>query len=80
MSTRNKYQCREADCNSSFSRKWNLIRHQQRYHQEVYSESCILCQKVFTENKRLQEHLIVDHGPSEQFVSLIHISEPTRRS
>lgn len=68
MSTRNKYQCREADCNSSFSRKWNLIRHQQRYHQEVYSESCILCQKVFTENKRLQEHLIVDHGPSEQFL------------
>jgi len=68
MSTQKKYECDEPDCNSSFSRKWNLTRHQQRYHREVYSESCLLCQKVFTENRRLQEHLIVDHGPSENFV------------
>lgn len=68
MSSQKKYSCEEINCKSSFSRKWNLIRHQLRYHRETYNESCLLCQKVFTENRKLQEHLIIDHGPSEQFI------------
>lgn len=68
MSALGRYRCEAPDCNSSFSRRWNLIRHHQRYHRDTYSESCLLCQRVFTENRRLQEHLLVDHGPSEQFV------------
>jgi hypothetical protein len=68
MSGRNKYQCDRPDCNSSFSRKWNLLRHKQRFHSDNYSESCMLCQKVFTENQKLQEHLLLDHGPSEKFL------------
>lgn len=62
-----KFKCKEPNCAHSFTRKWNLIRHEQQYHNETFAESCLLCQKVFTENRKLQEHLILDHGPSEKF-------------
>jgi|694.fasta_scaffold18803_9 hypothetical protein len=68
MNVQRRYRCEEPHCESSFSRKWNLTRHQLRYHRDSYNESCLLCQKVFTENRKLQEHLITDHGPSEQFI------------
>lgn len=64
----NKYKCQHENCPSSFSRRWNLIRHEQRYHNNSFSESCLLCQKVFTESRKLQEHLLLDHGPSEKFI------------
>ena len=62
-----RFKCKEVNCEHSFSRKWNLIRHEQRYHNDTFSESCLLCQKVFFDNKKLQKHLILDHGPSEKF-------------
>ena len=63
-----RFRCNFENCTSSFSRKWNLVRHEQRYHNVTYSESCLLCKKVFTENRKLQEHLLLDHGPSEKFI------------
>ena len=68
MSTMNRYSCDHPNCGMSFSRKWNLRRHKERYHDNEYSVNCLLCQRNFTENQRLQEHLIVDHGPSERFL------------
>ena len=62
-----RFKCKENNCSHSFSRRWNLIRHEQRYHNNSLGESCLLCKKVFMENKKLQEHLILDHGPSEKF-------------
>lgn len=62
-----RFKCREENCLHSFSRKWNLIRHEQRYHNIHFSESCLLCNKQFFDNKKLQEHLILDHRPSDKF-------------
>lgn len=63
-----KYKCEEKDCGMSFSRIWNLKRHQQRAHlNSGFSDNCLLCGKTFTESDELQKHLIIDHGPSDKF-------------
>ena len=64
---RKKFECKEVNCHHSFSRRWNLIRHEERYHSTNYIESCLLCNKPFHENRKLQEHLILNHGPSDKF-------------
>lgn len=45
------------------------MRHEQRYHNnDKITESCLLCKKIFHDNRKLQEHIILDHGPSEKFL------------
>jgi hypothetical protein len=68
MARPNRYVCDFPDCGIVFTRNWNLNRHKERYHNNEFSENCLLCQENFTDNRRLQEHLIEDHGPSERFL------------
>jgi hypothetical protein len=68
MAQANRYVCDFPDCGIVFTRNWNLNRHKERYHNNEFSENCLLCQENFTDNRRLQEHLIADHGPSERFL------------
>lgn len=68
MAQANRYVCDFPDCGIVFTRRWNLNRHRERYHDNEFSENCLLCQENFTNNRRLQEHLIADHGPSERFL------------
>jgi len=63
-----KFRCGLAGCNKVFSRIWNLNRHIQRKHQNSnFSEKCILCNAIFFEADKLQEHLLMHHRPSNQF-------------
>jgi len=63
-----KFKCDYNDCNHSFSRLYNLNRHISRKHKNSdISENCLLCRKTFQDITKLQEHLIIDHGPSEKF-------------
>lgn len=68
MAQPNRYVCDFPNCGIAFSRRWNLNRHKERYHNNEFSENCLLCQENFTNNRQLQEHLISDHGPSERFL------------
>ena len=63
-----EYICSEGFCNTKFTRKSNYIRHIQRLHNTTFLEKCILCRKLFKESKKLQEHLLFKHGPSEKFL------------
>jgi len=64
-----KLHCPFENCIHKFSRKWNLDRHIERVHSNnLFSESCLLCGKFFTESEKLQIHLILDHTPSTKFV------------
>jgi len=63
-----KLKCSFEGCNRSFSRPFNLNRHIEKHHENnTFSENCLLCGKIFTQSDKLQEHLIIDHGPSEKF-------------
>jgi len=63
-----RYHCNYPDCNQSFSRIWNLRRHESRVHENsTFSEHCLLCGKLFFEADKLQKHLIINHGPSDKF-------------
>lgn len=68
MAAVNGFICDYPNCGIRFSRRWNLNRHKERYHSNEISEKCLLCQRNFNDNRLLQEHLIVDHGPSERFL------------
>jgi len=73
-----RHRCEFENCNRVFSRRWNLNRHIADFHGEnKFSENCILCNEYFTESKKLQEHLLLKHRPSDKF--LLH-SEAFERS
>ena len=62
----NRFKCQ--DCNQSFSRRFTLQRHLQRYHiNNDIIEKCVLCGQLFNNITILNKHYRKYHKPSKKF-------------
>lgn len=66
---RKKFSCPAVNCNTRFTRVFNLNRHYERYHMNSeIAEKCLLCGQVFSSCEKLQKHFISYHKPTKNFV------------
>lgn len=64
-----KFSCPAFNCNSSFTRLFNLHRHYERYHMNNdIAEKCLLCGLIFSNCTELQTHYKKVHKPTKNFV------------
>jgi hypothetical protein len=69
MASVKKFSCPAYNCNSSFTRVFNLNRHYERYHMNIdIAEKCLLCGQIFSNCEELQKHYKRVHKPSQNFV------------
>src|SRR5574343_499053 len=62
----NRFKCQ--DCNKSFTRRFTLQRHLQRYHiNNDIIEKCVLCGQLFNNITILNKHYRKYHKPSKKF-------------
>ena len=63
-----KIKCPIVNCNSTFSRQFNLNRHFERFHNnDDLVEKCFLCGQVFQNIELLNRHYQSFHRPSKKF-------------
>jgi len=64
----NKLKCPVVNCNSTFSRQYNLNRHFERFHNNNdLVEKCLLCGQICENIELLSEHFRVFHKTSKHF-------------
>ena len=58
-------------CGKNFAKKFNLLRHQERFHQGGLTvEKCFLCGQIFENSDSLQFHYINNHKGSKKFYAI----------
>lgn len=63
------FNCSEDGCQATFTRKYNLDKHFQRYHTgNLPVEKCFLCGQIFNNCEDLSRHFQTYHKPTRKFV------------